>query len=234
MKVVYCAFNKYNYLEEAFISIESLRKIGKFNDKIYLVTNLNVNQQVIKNFDLHIIYTNKFKSLQLSAGARLKIPELISLEEDEICMYIDTDIVILKELPIFEVKEKFLVYGYPKRTQEDKSFAGLLTNNQDIINQPSINTGILIFRNSKINRKILLDSWEYYFSDISNNVKISEKWEQPYLCFKLCEYKNYEHTLNEFVGEERYPETINKNTVFNHFCTLRGKNRRNLMIRYLK
>lgn len=233
MKVVYCAFNKTHYLEEAFISIESLRKKGKFLGDIYLITNLNVNQQIIKLFNLRIIFTKKFDSVELSAGARLKIPELIPLDIDEICMYLDTDIIILKELPNFNVKEKLLVYGYPQRTQEDKSFAGLLTKNKNIINQPSINTGILIFKNNQINRIIFFESWEYYLSDIKNNVKISKKWEQPYLCLKLCEYKNYEHKLNEIVGEERYPETINDKTVFNHFCTLRGENRRKLMMRYL-
>ncbi|ADO67315.1 hypothetical protein crov282 [Cafeteria roenbergensis virus] len=233
MKIIYCAFNKLSYLQEAFVSIQSLRKYGKYQNIIYLITNLNVKQSIIKTLNLCIFFTNKFNSVQLAAGARLKILELIPFENDEICVYLDTDIIILKELNIPTVTNKFMVYGYPNRTQKDKSFAGLLTNNHYIINQPSINTGILIFKNNIINRKILTEAWNYYFNDIINNIKISNKWEQPYLCYKLCEYNNYEHKLNNIVGEERNLNTINNKTIFNHFCTLRGDNRINLMKKYL-
>lgn len=233
MKIIYCAFNKPSYLEEAFVSIKSLRKYGKYHNIVYVITNLKVKQSIIKTLNLSIIFTNQFNSVQLAAGARLKILELIPFDNNEICMYLDTDIVILKELNICTVTNKFMVYGYPHRTQKDKSFAGLLTDKPFIINQPSINTGILIFKNNEINRKILLEAWNYYYHDIINNIKISDKWEQPYLCYKLCEYNNYEHKLNNVVGEERNLNTITNKTIFNHFCTLRGDYRINLMKKYL-
>lgn len=235
MRVVYCAFNKQNYIDEAIVSITSLRERGRFFGNVSLITNLNIDKNVKQNLNLDVIFTEEFNSTELSAGARLKIFDLIKFNENEIIMYLDTDIVLLKNLPDFSnITNKFYVYGYPHRTQKDKSFAGLLTTEINILKQQSINTGILIFRNNILNRNVLKNSWNKYYQDIKNNVKISSKWEQPYLCYELCKSGLYEHKLNSIVGEEREKENINSKTVFIHFCTLRGIERVKLMRKYLK
>lgn len=234
MHVIYCAFNNPNYLNEVYYSIKSLQENGCYRGKITLLTNLDFEKQK-KELNINVIYETEFYTMELSAGAKLKILEKVKLKKNELCMYLDTDVIIMKKLPDFSsITNNFWVYGYPHRTQRDKSFAGLICNDEYILRQESINTGILIFRNTELAKIVFRNAWNNYLKDINANIKISKKWEQPYLCYELCKLKLYNNILNDIVGEERDPESITNNIIFNHLCTLRGSYRVDLMKKYIK
>ena len=122
LKVYLCALKKKCYLEEAKICIESLRTNGKFNGPIYLFTDMNISMTNVEVINVNC------ESVSLAPSFRLKLFRYINnYNSEDIFLYLDTDIVILKPLPNFKfIDNKIHVYGYPLRTQKENSFSGFI------------------------------------------------------------------------------------------------------------
>lgn len=158
LKIYICAFKNKYYLEEAKICIESLRTNGKFNGLIYLFTDMEV---ILPNVE--VIKAN-VESIPLSASFRIQLFNYIKdYNSNDIFLYLDTDIVILKPLPSFDyIGNKIQVYGYPTRNQEGSSFSGFITNNPDFTKKTAICSGILLFRPSLQVKKVFDETYELY------------------------------------------------------------------------
>ncbi len=228
LKVYLCAFIKKEYIEEAKICIQSLRKNGNFNGPIYLFTDMNISIDGVE-----VIKVN-CGSVFLSACFRTRLFEYIKdFSDDDIFLYLDTDIIILKPLPSFDnIGHKINTYGYPSRTQKEPSFAGFITNNINYTSKIAICSGILLFRPSLKVKKVFDETYKLY-NNLIINKKINSCWEQPALCFILTKEDMNDITLNDYVYEERTKSKITDLQIFNHFCGLRGKERYKKMKYYL-
>lgn len=228
LKVYLCAFIKKEYIEEAKICIQSLRKNGCFNGPIYLFTDMDISISGIE------VIKVKCQSVFLSASFRTRLFEYIKdFSDDDIFLYLDTDIVILKPLPSFDdIGEKIQTYGYPLRTQKEQSFAGFITNDINYTSKTAICSGILLFRPSLKVKKVFDDTYKLYNILIINK-KINGCWEQPALCYTLIKHDMYDISLNNYVYEERTKSKITDLQIFNHFCGLRGLERYKKMKKYL-
>lgn len=228
LKIYLCAFKTECYLKEANVCIESLRTKGQFNGPVYLFTDMDVTIA-----DVQVIKVN-CESVPLSASFRTRLFEYIKdYDSDDIFLYIDTDIVALKPLPLFNsIGNKIQVYGYPSRTQVEPSFSGFITNDTHFTKKTAVSTGLLLFRPSLKVKKVLDETYELYKQLIKKN-KINDCWEQPALCFKLIESDMYEMSLNDYVYEERTRIPKNELHIFNHFCGMRGNARHAQMKKYL-
>jgi lipopolysaccharide biosynthesis glycosyltransferase len=218
-----------DYIEEAKICIQSIRKNGCFNGEIYLFTDINTtieNVNVIKITDVKNVYD--------SASYRTRILEHNIFNNNDIILYLDTDIVVLQPIDILLniVNDKICVYGYPNRLQNETSFAGLITKDINIINKPAFCSGILLFKVSDNIKNIFNQIWNYYQEQIKNN-NVNSCWEQPVLCYILIKYNIYDILLNEYVYEERQHNKITEKILFNHFCGIRGPDRKKKMKKYI-
>jgi len=229
LKIYVCAFFNKIYIEEAKICIESIRTTGGFKGPIYLFTDMD------DYIDGITIIKTTCESVPLSASYRTRLFEHIpDLSADDIFLYLDTDIVVLKPLPSFDsIGYKIQVYGYPLRTQIEKSFSGFITNDIIYTNKIAINSGILLFRPSIKVKSVFDETYTMYLDLIKNN-KINDCWEQPALCFTLIKQDLYDISLNDYVYEERTNGKINDLHIFNHFCGLRGELRYKNMKKYLQ
>ena len=247
LKIYLCAFLKQEYLEEAKICIQSIRKHGLFTGKIYLFTDLDVY------IDDVIIIKKKCSSVYLSASFRTRLFEnLTDISKDDIFLYLDTDIIVMNPIPSFDnIGYKIQVYGYPDRTQKHRCFSGSITNDKKFTSKNAICSGILLFRANNKVKKVFDETYALYLELIKKD-KINSCWEQPSLCYKMIEHDMYIMTLNDFVFEEREKFKVDKNNkgdvttknkkciknlpnniIFNHFCGLRGQTRYKSMEKYL-
>lgn len=224
LKIYFCAFKQEYYLEEAKISIKSLQTNGQFNGPIYLFTDMDV---IIENVE---VFKVNCGSIPLSASFRTRIFDYIKdYDSNDIFLYLDTDIVIDKQIPSFNyIDDKIHVYGYSTRNQSGNSFSGNITNDPHFILKPAICTGILLFRPSLKVKNVFDETYELYKILLADN-KVNACWEQPALCYKMIEHTMYNMSLNNYVIEERGGEHSIKNKkdayIFNHFCGLRSTTR---------
>jgi hypothetical protein len=229
LKIYLCAFLNINYIEEAKICIKSIRTNGCFNGPIYLFTDIDCSID-----DITIIKT-KCESVPLTASYRTRLFEHIDdFSSDDVFLYLDTDIVVLKPLPSFDnISDKIHVYGYPSRKQKEASFAGFITNDIKYTSKTAICSGILLFKPSLKVKNVFDKTYKLYLKLINEN-KLNICWEQPALCFTLIEEDMYDISLNDYVYEERTNNKINNLHIFNNFCGLRGDMRYKNMKKYLK
>jgi lipopolysaccharide biosynthesis glycosyltransferase len=232
LKIYLCAFINNKYIEEAKVCIQSIRQNGLFNGEIYLFTDMNV---VVNDENVHIIKVN-CKTVELSAVYRTRLFEHLDINkfsEDDIILYLDSDIVVMKPIPSFEfITDKIHVYGYPSRKQKEGSFAGFITSEPKYVNYVAFCSGILLFRPSNKIKQVFDEIYSLYLELINKN-KINPCWEQPALCYKLIEHEIVCIDLNDLVYEERTKGVIEDGHVFNHLCGMRSCDRVNLMKKYL-
>lgn len=239
LKIYLCAFISKIYLEEAKVCIQSIRSNGLFEGDIYLFTDMNTeNDNYFITYDIKVIKT-QCPSVELSASYRTRLFDHLPLSQfndTDIILYIDTDIVIMKPLSLLDLNnigDKIHVYGYPSRTQNEWSFSGFLTKDNNYTNKTAFCSGILIFRPTIQIKQVFDEIHELYLSLIKQR-KVNACWEQPALCYKFIEHNVYEISLNNLVYEERSNIKPNDKNVFNHFCGMRSSNRFNLMKKYIK
>ena len=221
MIIYLCAFIEPRYIKQAKVCIRSIREKGQFKGDIYLFTDLDV---YIK--DVIIIQTN-VKNVEFSASFRLRIFDYLSLENipnNEVLLYLDTDIVVVNKIPSFEnIKDKIYLYGYPSKSQEGASCAGFITIDKHYTSKREICSGILLFRPSKKIKRVLDEAYSLYKTLVNRN-KINEYWEQPALSYTLTKYDMVEPLLDRYVLELRENTTINKDIIFIHYCGIRDNN----------
>tara|TARA_Y100000992_G_C21271779_1_gene497326 strand:- start:2501 stop:3202 length:702 start_codon:yes stop_codon:yes gene_type:complete len=232
MIIYLCAFKKKEYIEEAKICIESIKKNGNFNGTIYLFTDIKINIEnvIVINVDVESVY--------LSASYRLRFFEhfnLKDIDKNEIILYLDTDVVVLNTIPCFyNINSKIQVYGYPERTQNHHHFAGCITRNKKYIDKMAICSGILLFRPCEEVKNCFDESYNLYLDLIKKN-KVNCCWEQPSLCYTLTKLDMVDISLIDITCEERSlnNKPIEKHIVFNHFCGMRSEDRYLKMKKYL-
>lgn len=234
LKIYMCVFFSQDYVKEAKLCIESLRTHGKYAGEIYLFTDL----EDIKIEGVTIIKAD-CDSIANSSAFRLDVFNYIEFKEDDIVLYLDTDIMILKPLPDFSwIDDKVNVYGYNgtfgyrKRKQKEESFAGYLTTDREIVEQDAFCAGILLFRPTEYIRKLFADTLSLHRQNVKVG-KINNCWEQPSLCFILAKNHMFSLNLNAFVHEERMNANVKDSVIFNHFCGMRGHQRNVQMRKYL-
>ena len=238
LKIYICACKNKFYLKEAKICIDSIRKNGQFNGLIYLLTDI---PQFIKELEfnltnLEVIKVN-CKTNKLSAALRTQFFNYIeNYDHNDIFLYLDTDIVIVKPLPTFDyIDDKIHVYSHGG-TQKSNSFSGYITKDPYFTSKPGICSGILLFRPSLKVKNVFDETYELYKKLLSDN-KVNACWEQPALCYKLIEHDIYNISLNDYVAERRGGmhsiETKPDTYILIHFCGMRGSKRHQMMKEYL-
>ena len=244
MKIFLCALSSKRHLDQSILCIKSIRDKGDFTGDIFLFTDQKISNPLQKKYLNNVTIINvACKSITQAASFRLKVFDYISFQKNDIVLYLDTDIVLLKSLPDFtDIDNKLNVYGFDgsygfqKRSQKEESFAGFLTDDENVINNHPFCSGILLFRASSKIRSLFDQSLDVFIESESKGV-INPMWEQPALNLIFSKHDMFTISLNKYVFEERTKKSggkINQDTVFNHFCGYRGNSIGQLMNNYLK
>ena len=151
----------------------------------------------------------------MSAVLRTRLFHYIeNYDQNDIFLYLDTDIVVVKPLPSFNsIRDKIQVYGYNSVTQKSNSFSGNITKDPYFTSKPGICSGILLFRPSLKVENVFDETYELYKKLLAED-KVLGCWEQPALCYKLIEHQMYNISLNDYVVEKRGGEhSFDKNPI---------------------
>lgn len=244
IRIVMCCFINRNYMEEAKVAIESLRKVGKFEGRISVITDFP--EFCVEDVDVHVV--PPVERVELAAGYRLKMLDMLEWTPDDIFLYLDTDILCVQNMQRFihhalTIDDKLHVYGYNDigLTQDThpypEYYAGSLTTDPRICNQPAWCSGILLFHPSDHILEAFRHTHASFTEFVSRTKEPIKSWEQRFLCRTFCDNECYAITLNPFVSEESYKMPDHRkhtkppgiHATFHHFNGYRSNRRANMM-----
>jgi hypothetical protein len=236
--IYYCGFGQ-RYFQEAIISALSIRSIGGFDGQIFVFCDKNYGFSWLYAYGYEapkvIVIPLGEKEPKDAAAFRLEALNHIEHEEDIVLLYLDTDIVCIRHIDWQELFSRcnlnvVNLYGYPDKTQNSRSFAGLVTDDKEILAQKAFCSGILLFRP--------LDSIVQSFRETLQRYTLQQNingcWEQPMLSYVLLKNKMANITLDKYVNELRNPSADKQEAFFNHLCGLRSEKRPAQMINLLE
>lgn len=113
-----CVFNNEKYLILLFLLLESIQLFGNVNENtdllIYTSTEFMniIKYHPVYNDKIIFFINNNYNTIDLALKARLDIFDYEMLNNYSKILYLDTDILILKDInPIFELIEKNVIYA---------------------------------------------------------------------------------------------------------------------------
>ena len=118
-KLIYsCVFNNEKYLTLLFLLLESIQLYGNLDENTdFLIYTSSEFVNIIKKNPLYnekiIFFTNdNYNSINLALRARLDIFDYSEINNYDKILYLDTDILILKDInPIFDLIEENVIYA---------------------------------------------------------------------------------------------------------------------------
>ena len=245
VRIVLCCFLNRNYLAEARTCIESIREVGKFEGRITLITDFTDVE--IDGVDVHRVPS--VDRVEMAAGCRLRMLEVLSWEPTDIFLYLDTDILCVQNMQSFldhasTMDDRLHVYGLDElgltqiKHPAPRFYASSLTSDPRIRNQPAWSSGVLLFRPTPTIQQAFCRTYAAYTEYLSQDPPPkSDSWEQKFLCYTFCDMEWYVISLNPFVYEEnsvrntRFAKPLSDpdRATFNHFCGVRNQARSKLM-----
>jgi predicted O-methyltransferase YrrM len=149
-----------------------------------------------------------------SCLSRLDLFELQSIKPYDRILYLDIDIIIIKDInPVFDIVEKNVLYALEEGSITDefwgKSLFGDEINNYK--NKKAFSSGVLLFNNSP--------EMSHFFKTVKEDTKTREHWfgDQPYFVYNAFKYNMYDsQKLIPFIGLNDGDPNTDK--TISHFC----------------
>ena len=207
-RIVISAFGC-RYVKMAQLCIWSLRRF--YDGRVDVITDGWVTEAAV--------VPSRPLSRPESSAAGLRLPDFLSLDPRETVLYLDADVLVRKPLDLPVLGEKVMVYGYPRRRQKERSFAGAVTKNSQVTRQRAFCAGIFFFHPVPT----ILDALRAAYTGFRKDLRAKRKrpcWEQHRFCYELCSRNLVDYRLTGLVGEERRGRIPGK-ALFNHFCGIR-------------
>lgn len=244
--IVMCCFLNRNYIEEATLSIRSIRHVGNFHGRITIITDFS--DVHLDEYDVVVHVVSRLERADTAAGYRLKMLDILSWDPSDIFLYMDVDILCTRDMHSFmdhavAVDDKLNVYGYDEVGLTQSShpypqyYAGSLTEDPVVRSQPAWCSGILLFRPHQIIADAFRETYNKYVDFISQNRSVLQSWEQRFLCLTFCTLQWYTISLNAFVSEEshtiphhrKHTKPPGQCATFHHFNGYRSDKRKEMM-----
>lgn len=225
-----CVFAQDKYVELLFLLLESIYRYGNLNENteilIYtssqfakIILNSNLYCSKIK-FEINDNYNN----IELACKSRLDLFNLSSISKYNKVLYLDTDILIAKDInPVFDIIKEDVLYATEEGTIENECWGGsILFNNElnNYTNKNAFSSGILLFNNC--------EQIKYLFQTIKDDIKNRPynmaTHDQPYIvynAFKLGLYNNTDlnnYCINYNHANISCNNIISYNKVIHHYA----------------
>jgi len=164
--VIYLAFG-YEYFVMAMLSIKSLKNVSK-DIPVCLVTNLDKDPSIYSSWN-----NEKDKVIRvedLSANNRFYKTNIYDISPFYKSLFLDCDTIVLEDItPSFKLLEYFdcaaSLIPEPAKGKQAKLNPALLSGDQNYIDLPHWNTGVILFKKNK-NSKELFNNWCKIFQNM--------------------------------------------------------------------
>lgn len=223
-----CVFNQKKYVDMFFLLLRSIKLYGNLNDqtKILIYTS-SVFMEIIKNnnwFDNDkIIFqiNDNYNTIDSACKARLDLFDLPNISMFNKIIYIDTDIIITRDInPIFEIINQDVLYTLKESTINCIHHGSILFGSEINLyeDKTAFTSGILAFKNCETIRNL----FKIIKSDIINRPYKFECCDQPYIIYNAFKYNLYDNkVLQNYVENISYNNSetynINDNKIIHHF-----------------
>ena len=201
--IVYCCvfYNK-DYFKLLHLLLVSLRFFSDYDNGTYdflVITHESMVDEVNKLMDIFkiniFIHTFNFNTIFQSACARLHIFEYPLISNYEKILYIDTDIIIKKNLsPLFDVSYNDLLYGFKSGNINSfnfgKQFFDFTTIDSSLT---GFNSGTLLFNNNQILKDLFNNIIEHINMFIKTNQVIPTCMDQPFINYHAIKSNTYDN-----------------------------------------
>jgi len=198
----FCVFYNNNYFKLLNLLLTSLKFYSNLNSfDILILTNETMREEVdelSKKLKINIkIQTFDFKTIFQAACARLFIFDYPEINKYEKILYIDTDIIIKKDLFIlFDLDIGNLLYALEQGTINSLNFGKQFFNFDKINpNTTGINSGTLLFKNCQEIRNLFSRIIGHINAYTDSKVTTPYTMDQPFINYHAISSKVYDNKL---------------------------------------
>jgi lipopolysaccharide biosynthesis glycosyltransferase len=227
-----CVFNNDKYLKLLFLFLESLHLYGKLDENTELLIYTSSQfVEIIKNNSfyndkIHFFTNDNYNSSDLALKARLDIFSYENIDNYQRILYLDTDILILKDInKLFDLIEENIIYALREGDLiSDKysyMYGGLaLFTEEEIDNyedKTCFSSGVMLFNNCNEIKNLFIIVKEHI---INRNVMFGTG-DQPYIVYNAKKYNLINNTkLIPYVCANDM--NIHTDKTINHFAGFAG------------
>jgi len=222
-----CVFFNKDYIKLLQLLLTSMKVYSKITFDILIITQDNFYAEIaalskLVNIPLFIYCLPKCESIFDAACARLRIFEYHSIRLYDKLFYIDTDILVKKDISkIFNYPLEEVVYVIPESNINNVNFGKEFFDfTQFSPTLDGINSGTLLFRNTKKISDIFTKILAHIESHKAASLKIPLCMDQPFISYNLIKEGLYNNTLlTPYISIYEHPDTVvNYNTsILCHF-----------------
>lgn len=209
-------------VRECKLSVHSLRKIGKYTGKVFVVTDRAPDEQTER---LGVSLIRRQVKGHCASPLKFKCFELLKdlVDPDTVVFYLDADFLTVARVDVPAILaccelDKVNVCEYPQRTQNHRNMAGGITSRPEILVQKAFCAGVFVV---SMSNQAVRPTFEKIFDGYMKNPRHGK--EQPLFCYHLLDRQQVKFGLHRFVDEyrelvERKRKKIKRSAVFMNFC----------------
>ena len=222
-----CVFFNKDYIKLLQMLLTSMKVYSKITFDILIITEESFYADIATlskslNIPLFIYCLPKCDSIFEAAYARLRIFEYHSISHYKNLFYIDTDIIIKKDISqIFLYQLEDLVYVISESTINNVNFGkDFFDFAQFSPTLPGINSGTLLFKNTTKIQELFTKILTHIHFHKASSLPIPACMDQPFISYNLIKEGMYNNTLlAPYVSLYEEPDTVKnyKTSILCHF-----------------
>lgn len=222
-----CVFFNKDYIRLLHILLTSMKVYSNINFDILIVTQTSFYQDIVRlgytlNIPLYVHCVPDRKTVFEAACARLHIFEYPAIDEYKKIFYIDTDIILKKDISVmFDLAVDDLIYVIPEATISNMNFGKQFFDFTKISGDtPGINSGTLLFNNTPAVKGVFNKIITHIKSHVAEGLPAPLCMDQPFISYNMINESMYDNvSMKPFIGLYEEPDTVvNYNTsVICHF-----------------
>jgi hypothetical protein len=206
--IYFCVFYNPDYFKLLELLLKTLRFFSKTNDFHLLVVTNKDFEPLVQDLSIKLTIHLKIKCIDFTtifqaACARLYIFDYEHIDTYSKILYLDTDIIIKKDLaPVFLIDLEEKLYGIKSGTISSPSFGNQFFDFSKINGSISgINSGTLLFKNCQVLRDLFSRIRNHINIHVQNNRAIPYCMDQPFINYHAIKDGLYDTTyMNQHVS----------------------------------
>jgi predicted O-methyltransferase YrrM len=220
-----CVFNNENYLKLLYLLLESIYIYGNLDKytNILIYTSLYFKNKIVEtefySNKINFIINNDYNCVENACKSRLDIFEFDIIKTYDKILYLDTDIIIQKDInDIFDLIEEDKIYVMKEGSiTEDNDYWGKTLFGDEINNyndKSAFSSGILLFNNCESIRTLFKNIKD----DMIQRKQYFATHDQPYIVYNSFKYNKYNNDKLNNYAIYLNSSNLNIDKTICHFC----------------